>query len=567
LKGPTKELEGEVSALVANYDRYGVRGSVSGPISDTVGFRISGIWDDQQTGFSKNLLAGAPNKTLEEPTTAGGRAVLSFQPVESLRIDFDAMYLNSKTSQSSFAFGPSNSAAVAAITAPQTFRSHEIYSAWPAGLDSDFGLYSLTAIWDISSNVQLKSITAYQTYKDDQSIDNSASAFTAVAVVQTDDDRTFTQEFDLTAHAFDNRLTSVYGVFYFDDDIDIHTEVPFNIAPPPNFYIFTPNHYTAKSYAVFTDQTLQVSDRWRLIAGLRYNHDEKTAESGLTIETVGPVCHFKDSQTWSETTPRFGVQFDATENVMTYAGWQKGFKAGGYTANTCGDPFEPESIEGPEIGIKSQLFDDHLRLNAAAYYYDYKNLQVQQEFGVGQFGTTNAASSKIKGIEVSAQGNLGNGLSADLEMNFQSAEYTDFENCNLTPAIDACTTPESFALYTEDVSGHSLNRAPPYAINLGIAYEFDMSAGNLLFRGESYWSGEVNFDEFETPTMTQPAYSVQNLYVTFTSANNKYVVRGFAKNVGDESYKIAAFWNSAQGQPGGAWAPPRTYGAEVNFRF
>jgi iron complex outermembrane receptor protein len=252
---------------------------------------------------------------------------------------------------------------------------------------------------------------------------------------------------------------------------------------------------------------------------------------------------------------------------MTYAGWQKGFKAGGYTANTCGDPFEPESIEGPEIGIKSQLFDDHLRLNAAAYYYDYKNLQVQQEFGVGQFGTTNAASSKIKGIEVSAQGNLGNGLSADLEMNVQSAEYTDFENCNLTPAIDACTTPESFALYTEDVSGHSLNRAPPYAINLGIAYEFDMSAGNLLFRGESYWSGEVNFDEFETPTMTQPAYSVQNLYVTFTSANNKYVVRGFAKNVGDESYKIAAFWNSAQGQPGGAWAPPRTYGAEVNFRF
>jgi iron complex outermembrane recepter protein len=566
-KAPTKELSGEITGVAGNFKRLGVKGTLSGPITDRIGFRISGLWDDQRTGFTKNLLAGAPNDTLEAKTSKGGHVTLTFEPVDALKIDFDAMYLKTKTAASFSPFGPSNSAAVQTLLDPQSFRAHEIYTSYPNALDSKFGLYSLTVAWDISNDTQLKSISAFQTYEDDMFIDNAGSAFTAVAVHQKDDDHTFTQEFDLTTHSFSNRLTSIYGLYYFDDQIKIDTEVPFNIAPPPNFYIFSPNVLKAKSYAAFTDQTLTVTDRFRLIAGIRYNHDKKETTNGLSIPPFGVICAFNDSRTWSAWTPRVGAQYDITKDVMSYVGWQKGFKAGGFTANTCGNPFEPESIQGPEIGIKSELFDHHLRLNVAGYYYKYKNLQVQQEFGVGQFGTTNAAEAKIKGVEITARAGFDNGLSADLAMNLQSAKYTDFHNCNETSRIDACTTPALFALLTEDVSGNRLNRAPSYSVNLGVEYEYNIAAGSLLFRAETFHSGKVNYDEFDTPAMSQPAFNVQNLFLTFTSASQRYQVRGFVKNLGDKDYKIAAFFNSADGEPSGTWAPPRTYGGELTFKF
>jgi iron complex outermembrane recepter protein len=565
-KGPTKELSGEITGIVANYDRFGAKGTVSGHITDQIGFRISGLWDDQKTGYTKNLLAGAANDTLEFKTSKGGHLTLTFDPADALKITLDGMYLKTEGATSFSPFGPSNSAGVQALLDPQTFRAHEIYTSYPNALNSNFGLYSLTAAWDISSDVQLKSISAFQTYKDDMFIDNAGSPFTAVAVHQKDDDHTFTQEFDLSTHLFSNRLTSIYGLYYFDDHIKIDTEVPFNIAPPPNFYIFA-SALKGTSYSAFTDQTFSVTDRLRLIAGIRYNHDKKETTNSLTIPPFGVICATGDSRSWSAWTPRVGAQYDVAKDVMTYAGWQKGFKAGGFTANTCGNPFDPETIQGPEIGIKSELFDHHLRLNAAAYYYTYKNLQVQQEFGVGQFGTTNAAAAKIKGVEISARTKFDNGLSADLAMNFQSAKYSDFKNCNQTSRIDACTTPALFALLTQDVSGNTLNRAPPYSINLGIEYEYNMPAGSLLFRAETFHSGKVNYDEFDTPAMSQPAYSVQNLFMTFTSANQKYQVRGFVKNLANKDYKIAAFFNSADGEPSGTWAPPRTYGGEVTFKF
>jgi iron complex outermembrane recepter protein len=588
-KGPTKDFEAGVTAFIGNYDRHGVKGYVSGPLSDTIGIRISGLWDDQNKGFIRNLLPGAPNKTIGGADTLGGHVVLEFNPSSTAKFVVDGIYSRTNSSTIFNALGPPNAGApVAALLGRQSFKPHEVYSSYPASFDSKYFQTSLTGSIDLSDNVQLKSITAYQGYNDNMRLDGIGSEILAVAVNQVDRSRTFTQELNLTTKAFDNKLTSVFGFFYYHDKLTVDTGVPFAIAGPGNYYVYG-TQQTSKSYAFFTDQTLAVTDRLRLLAGVRYNHDSKRVGNQLSIQNdefstpYFDVCDTSNRKSWNSWTPKVGVQYDVADGVMAYGGWQKGFKSGGYASNTCGNGYDPESIKGPEIGLKSTLFDNRLRLNIAAYYYKYSNLQVQKLAGLADFRVVNAAAATLKGIEVSAVGKLTNHFSLDLTMNVQSAKYDEFEDCNSTLFPGACTAPGSATdrvgttvggiLVTpgnglSNLAGHDLNRAPPYTINLGAEYLFDIGGGNLLFRAESYWSGKVFFDPYATLVqMQQPAYNLQNLFLTYTPAGDRFKIRAFVKNVGKTDYKSAAFFNSSVGEPSGSWASPRTFGAEISAKF
>lgn len=570
-KGPADKFEGSVTGSVANYSRFGIKGYVSGPLSDNVGIRVSGLWDDQGTGYIKNLLPGAPNKTIGDSNTLGGHVTLAIKASDSVKFVLDGIYARTNSSNIFEAFGPTSyGSGIAALLGRQSFKPHEVYSPYPASFNNKYFQTSLTGTFDLSSDVQLKSITAYQGYEDQMNIDNSSSEILSVAVNQHDRSRTFTQELDLTTHTFSDKLTSVFGLFYFHDDLNIDTLVPFAIAPAPNFYHYK-TQQNSESYAFFTDQTLNVTDHFRVIAGLRYNHDTKSVANQLTVQATGTgpsvfdVCSTTNNRAWNAWTYKGGVQFDAADNVMLFGSYQKGFKAGGFVANTCGNPFDPETIQGPEIGFKSELFDRHLRLNVSAYYYKYKNLQVQKVVGIGQFSVQNAAEATLKGIEASAVAKLTPNFTIDLSANVQSAKYDAFLNCDNTDPTGPCSASPVVLV---NLKGQWLNKAPPYSINLGAEYRAEVAGGELLFRAESYWSGKVRFDPYQTlAAMGQPAYSVQNVFLTYTPAGGRFQVRGFIKNIGDTDYKSAAFFNSAVGEPTGSWAAPRTFGGEVTVKF
>jgi len=571
-KGPTEGFEGQVTGLAANYDRFGARGSVSGPITDKIGFRLSGMYDDQSKGFTRNLLANAPNRRLEDRRVMGAHLALGIQAADTLKFDVDAMYVDTNSSTFFAPFGPPAAPFLASLLTPQTYRPHEVYSEVPARLDSKYGQVSLTATWDLADNVQLKSISAHQTYSDQMDIDLDGSPYPGVTVMQADKSHTFTQEFNLTVRSFDERLTSIFGAFYFEDTFKVDSVVPFGVIAPGSILTFYfPTRQEAKSYALFTDQTFSVTDDLRLLAGLRYSKDEKRAVQTGSIVGVGPLCPVSDvKRTWDSWTPRFGAQYDVADNVMVYAQWQKGFKAGGFTANSCGDDYEPEGIKGPEVGIKSELFDRRLRLNAAAYRYSYRNLQVQQNIGGNTFQVNNAASAVLKGIEVTAQALLTDRLRLDASGMIQSAKYKEFVNCNQTLVLGACTAddPRPVSARAEDLAGNWLSRAAPYTLNLALEYRFSLPGdGELLLRGESYWSGKVRYDEFNSPALTQSAYNIQNIYATYTPADERFQLRAFVKNLLNEDYKVSGFFTSSSLSFTGNWAPPRTFGVEATVNF
>lgn len=576
LQRPTDVMEAEITANVGNYDSYGLRGYISGPISETVGFRIAGLWSNRDKGYLKNLYVGNAPSRLEEDHVAAIRGVLEFNPTETLNISLEGSYANERSSFALSALTPSiNPTRAAQLAGYQVIGKRRVtMSDFPdTRVDSKQYAASATVNFEISDNVQLKSITAYQEYRNHQDIDYDASARPGQHVIRAPyRSKTYTQELNLLTSAFDGKLKSTFGIFYYDDRVRNGTDVIADFSrtpdnPPTTLGFVSTNALKAKSLALFTDHTLSITDRLRVLGGIRYNVDKKNTFNTLNFGCAAPTG-IRSRQKWDAWTPRAGVQFDVTSKIMAYATYQKGFKVGGVSAGTCGDTYEPENISGFETGIKSEFADGRIRLNVAGYWYKYGNLQVQKTlaFPAGSTQVLNAANSKIKGIEANLDATIVEGLRLDLAGMVQSAKYTDFENCNTAAFFGSCSATDPVKL-TEQLKGNWLNRAAPYSVNLGLEYTVNLGDSELILRGESYWSGKVRLDPFNTPVATNGAYSIQNAYVTFKLADDRFRVRVFGKNLANHLYRSTAFFSGTNGQFLTIWSPPRTYGAEVTYKF
>lgn len=573
LRGPSDEFEGELTGRVGNYERYGVSGSVSGPLGDKVGIRVTGLYDNQRKGFTRVLNANAPKDRLEEYRVIGGRAIVEFRPTERLTVSLEGMALNSKSSTAFFPFAPSLDPAIRAASNPQSYEAHEVYTDVDAKLNSEYYQGIGTINWEISDSVSLKSISAYQDYNQLMVIDSDGSATAPFRgpTVQVTDSKTFTQEFNLNASLFDDRLKSLVGFFYFHDDVDLTTNLQIFSTGTLGFHTFQ----KARSYSFFTDHTFSVTDSIRLIAGLRYNHDKKTAlqsfaitrANGTVVTVLPPTTNDVAFDSW---TPRAGVQIDLAPDVMAYATYSRGFKSGGFASNvTAVNRYNPEKIEGGEVGIKSEFADGRVRLNVAGYYYDYSDLQVQSAAlvnGVSVFQVRNAATSRIYGVEAQLQAVIADNLRLDVAGMLQSAKYTDFTTCNNTAFLGACGSAATSTLV--NVKGNWLNRAPDYTVNVGLEYDLNVgSAGKVTFRAESFFSGRVFYDEFATPLLSQKPYSLQNAFISYSPDNESFTLRAFIKNIGNTDYKTSAFFQTSAFQQTGTWGTPRTFGAEATVRF
>ena len=580
LNGPTREFQARVTASAGNYDHYGVQGVVSGPVSDKVSVRLVGMWDDQSKGYVKNLAAGAPPSSPFDPSgppsslfskrVGAVSAAVRFDATDTFRLDLAGFYVNTKAPFSPTLSEPTRSAFLLTRLVPTTFAPHAIYIGSPLRYDTEDSQVSATAAWGLGSHWELKSITAYQTYINHQLVDYDAAAYRAQEIRQATKSNTITQEFDLTGRSFDDRLTSIFGFFYLDDQVKAVATSFSGVTAAPFTSLFQSDQ-KATSYSFFTDQTFSITPKLRVIGGLRYNHDKK--DMTQTVQRVGsaPTCPgMSGSLSWSSWTPRFGAQFDVAPNVMTYVTWQKGFKSGGFAANTCLNSYDPEKINGFEGGVKSEFWDHRARLNVAAYTYKYSNLQVQKLIGIQGFAVENAAAARLKGVEATFEAAITDRLRLNGSGLVQSAKYTDFLNCNQAEFLGACgatTDPRPLASRSVQVAGNWLNRAPPYKATLGVEYTLDVLGGDLLLRAESEWSGKVRYNEFNTANLTQGAYNVQNFYATYTPPDSKFKVRAFMKNVGDKNYIIHGNYNSSIQAGSVIWAPPRTYGAEVTAQF
>jgi iron complex outermembrane receptor protein len=235
-----------------------------------------------------------------------------------------------------------------------------------------------------------------------------------------------------------------------------------------------------------------------------------------------------DSATFDAWTPKASVQVEASPGTFLYASATRGFKSGGFnpTAPEPGLAFSPEYAWSYEGGVKRTIAGGRARVNAAMFYTDYRDLQVQSFIRPGVPDVRNAASATIKGVETEVTASGGHGVQLAGYFSWLDATYDHYL---------AVAPGET----TRDVAGHRLNHVPEWSGGASAVYEFSTGHATQAFiRGDVSWQSRVFFTPFNDAIETQGAYGLVHLRAGFGPASRRWEVTAFVRNLANQDYII-----------------------------
>lgn len=275
-------------------------------------------------------------------------------------------------------------------------------------------------------------------------------------------------------------------------------------------------------YGVFGGLYYEVTDRFRVSAEARYNHDRiKYRLPGYSVELVtlrrnfiscpgpalppsgpgGPIgaafCPREQvgELNYDQVTPRFTAEYRFGEDVFVYGVFAQGFKPGGVNTNetvllTANQIYDREKVDTYELGFKGRYLDGRLSTNIAAYWNDYKDqqvgVQIQTELGLANAGTVNAARVRIRGIEFDAEYRVADPLTLRIAYAFTDARFIDFKQGPPSGSTVNCGTPPGqfssdlnraeAGNVCGDLSGNVPGRSPRHAVNFDVQYRQPVSS-------------------------------------------------------------------------------------------
>lgn len=441
-----------------------------------------------------------------------------------------------------------------------------------------------TLSWDLNDNLRFKSVTAKRDGSTLTSIDfdnQQLSLMEAPDTVYSDEQ--FSQELQLAYHSTDLQLVS--GLYYFDGSADGAFDLDLfkGLFGSRLIGTRTIGSVTTKSTAIYAQGDYRLTERWQLTLGGRYSKDEKTTTSYFsqynTPAGIGSynkqlvASDFTRSPEWSKFTPKVGLNYSLTDAVMAYLSYSTGFKSGGVDpranllANArAGDPFNPEIVNTTELGIKSELFDDRMRLNVTLFDNDYTDQQVATSILIDSDGdgdaesfagqVVNAGKSSAQGYEIESIV----ALTSQLQLNFTYG-YID-------AGFDEFLTIDPKTLQQVNVAdSRVVANTPKTTLNLGLTYQFPLFDGMLSLNSQLSRRSKVHLFETVSP-IDQDAVSLLDANLLWTSTSGQWALGLHGKNLTDKEYRTAGYYfptlaNSVIGYYGN----PRTLTASLTYRF
>lgn len=570
-QAPGAEFKSEGQLLVGNYETVEVKGMVTGPFTDTLSGRLSVGYARRGEGYTDNTFT---NNDLDRSERFKVRGALRADLTDTLTVDLSLAYQREtfQTYQQLVqAPGP-----LAAVLFPPLATAESPSSPWEIGNDyepnskrSTF-LARLGVQWDITPDIELKSITGYINHKFRNAIDGDGTSADYIVIRdRTQPSEAISQEFDLGG-ALPNKGSWLVGAYFFREEFtsSIPVVLPLGqplLGLPPETTLLSELHEKTTSMAVFADVTVGLTDRLRIYGGVRASQDKKdfNQSAGAIFVGVPPsltlTCdQARSSETFDAVTPRAGLQFDLGDNAMVYAQYSKGFKSGGLNSSACGDTYDPEELAASEVGLKSEFLDGRLVFNVSAFHYDYSALQVFKIVGLN--AVIENADARVYGADFEGRFRLNDYFRVDGSATVLDAEFTKFLSAD----------PANPGAGTQDLKGQSIPRAPKYLANLGLEGQFPVAVGpftELTVRADVRWSGKMYFQSFNTEGYSQDAYSTVNLNASLLTDDRGLTLRAFVRNATDEPVLGHVFYNSIQDSYLGNYLPPRTFGVEVTRVF
>ena len=621
------KFEGFISATGGNYGTGTMQGAVNVPVGDKSAFRFSGALsyhdgylrdgsdDDATSAFRGQFKSEVtPRLTIRLSTDiehVGGvgagqsyvensvynRATGQFTVTPAPTDLAEGIY-----SADSNAFRQTISAGTAGRTLgpiaepayPPEYRNNKFYGA-NAQIDYDLGFAKLTILpaWRKSSVSQIVDGTAFPVYLHER-------------------DRQYSVEARLAGNLFGSVLDYQLGGLFFDEKNEAHYSV--NQQYAMIFQDFTPK---TRSYAGFGRLTAHLTDRLRVVGGVRYTSDHKSFDGtsdALALVCVSPVgCptaplfNLTNSiaeqpivpktggvlpagrsgaivarQTFgvdaglvdNKVTYRGAVEYDLRQNSLLYASVETGYRSGGFSLAVGYPSYQPETITAYTIGLKNRFLDNRLQLNLEGFYWRYKNQQLLHT-GVDLAGnnvnfTQNIGKSDLFGGEIEGRFLLTPRTIVSTDTQYLHTREHDYvynvPTGSAPPRVGCPITPGTTA-YLVNCSGQPAYNSPKWTINIGGEQTLPLGAYKVVLGVDSQYKSSFYSGFDYLPSELVRARWLTSAQVAFSPQNDRWSIAAFVRNI--ENNRLLTYSVSANNGTliSGYVSDPRTYGARLTFKF
>ena len=604
-RAPSFTPERSIETSVGEDGYFQTKGTISGPLSDTLAGRFS-AYRTRNDGDIKNEYDG---HTLNGGSRQGFRGQLLYKPNERFNLRWIGDYNEEDSSAGTrvlFSTGPtingvnryeSRAAAAGATLVDGSKRK--------VNLDNDQhvtvfqGGTSLEANWTLDNDFTLTSVSSYRwwdfTPRNDDGL-NVPAAYNAGVSVR---DKQWSQEFRLaspTGGFFDY----VLGAYYFGSDLD---NTSFNYyGPRADIWNGTPTgalanvttigkgHIETDSFALFAQGTWHLSDRLDFTAGVRGTYEEKSAwvnraapvggaavAGAAATARQGRVGAYQSgdlNQYSASPSGLLNLSYRFNDDLLGYATLSHGEKSGGVNLTVATAPVAgadsllvgTERANNAELGFKSTLWDKRLQLNANLFWTQVNGYQTNayDEANRVQY-LTNAGSVRSRGVEFESTLIPLRGLTLNLNGSYNDVRYLSYKDAPCPPEVSL----QPGAPASCDLTGHQVVGASKWIANANGQYQWDLDNGLQPYVTASYAFRSKAVGVVEDSDYAQiPSYAVVNLSTGLRGdyGQGQWDVSLWLKNAFDKTY-YTTLWSAANGGYEGLLGTPRTLGVTARYDF
>lgn len=474
----------------------------------------------------------------------------------------------------------------AAIIAEPSHRVRSMHAPYAGREDDKTYGHALTATWDFSPELTLKSITGYRKMELVHRTDFSGGASMPTGTGQwialfagggnepMKRNEQFSQELQLLGHY--NRADMVMGLYYFNENgfSSGSSQVSVNLG---NWGPEERAKIDNSAWAAYGQTTFHLTEKMDLTGGLRYTRDQRELKTTAFMHSINQFQTSAFRKNFHNVSGTVSANYAWTDDLSSYFRIATGYKSGGFLDRTDPSvqrPFKAEKLISYELGLKSEWFDRHLRFNGALFYSLYDDLQVAQfvpSASGDQSIISNAGKASYKGVELELTAIPLPGLILNLSYGYLDPKYDKYEFFD--PTGQFCGT----ARVACDVADHAhFPTAPEHTAALGAQYSMDaFELGTLTARIDLTYNSGYQHGSIDTPSdrwVEADAHTLLSGRLALTDIrvfrNSSLELALWGRNLTDReyiAYGIGSF--DVMGFSGGVFNPPRTYGIDLEMRF
>ncbi|MFP3368349.1 TonB-dependent receptor [Pseudomonas sp. SIMBA_068] len=448
------------------------------------------------------------------------------------------------------------------------FDKFKTYSSLDPKNKLDQGSAVLRAIYSIDDHLNFKSVTGWSEFDQPVDYDNSGQANSGTASpiqnnLITYKQRYATQEFQLNGEY--DRFSYTLGVYLYKERFRAERDsLTFSVAQ--NRVNASGQYSTTdtESYALYGQSNYKLTPRLSLTTGLRFTHEHKNFDYtnyAITTDRVITGTNFaaETSDSWASLSPKIGLEYAWSDNLVQYGYVARGFKAGGFdnrapTRAAAEQGFDPENVTTYEVGFKGDFADGRLRSNIAFFYNDYDDLQTNAwDPAISANLRTNVGSAHTYGVELENTVLLARDLRLTANLGYLKSQYDDFQNAS-GPGVSA--------------DGKKMIFAPEWNASLGLNWTVPLTLPGELVANTDYqyqtrsYANPLNADIYEVP-----AQGFWNASTSYASADGHWTTTLSVKNLLDRAYPQSIAYSAASRTAYYSVNDPRTVLLSVRYEL